>query len=116
MKASVTRTVYATKNNPKVRASLLRGLGLRGLKPFLKNIANGWWDCKEAAADWWDLLSTEMPDAREERGEFRVFMIKPLFDTLGAPSPLPDYETPWDFFLYAETYRKNLLIALGGES
>ena len=107
--------MYATKNRTPVGMPTLRGLGVRGCRSFFKNIANGWWDCKEATADWWDLLSTEMPDAREERGEFRVFMIEPLFDTLGAPSPLPDYETPWDAFLYAETYRKNLLIALGGK-
>ncbi|WP_250565663.1 hypothetical protein [Adonisia turfae] len=109
---SATKKVYDKQNKFPVGMPTLRGLGVRGCRSFFKNIANGWWDCKEATADWWDLLGQEREEDDSE--VFDIFWVKPFFGTLGSPQPLPEYPTPWRFAAL-ETLGSDLAEYLGGE-
>ena len=82
------------------------------LPKVLTAICYGWWDCREAARDWWHYLRQDI--APDEIEEFAAHVMGPLFDTLGAPSDLPSYLTPWGASAEAEEYFQMLKTVLKG--
>lgn len=63
------------------------------LLSHIKHIRYGWWDCREAARDWWHYLRQDV--APDDMDSFVACIIVPFFNILGAPENLPDYPTPW---------------------
>ena len=113
MSATVTAKVYDNKNMNVVRFVPLRGITTVVGDTF-KSICHGWQDCREAAADWWEMLQQgDIP--ADEAEVFATFYVNPLFTSLGRPMEnADDYRTPWDDFLATQQYREDLAIALRG--
>ncbi|MEO1391185.1 MAG: hypothetical protein AAFV85_27960 [Cyanobacteria bacterium J06634_6] len=92
-----TTPVYGEQNNDKVGLSSLRAQALNGFLHFLKNIYYGWWDCREAAYDWLEMLQQQVEES--EFKEFKTFSVDKFYECLGVPAKTPEYQTPWGRYL-----------------